>query len=356
MRYAGYDAVTIGEREMNYGLDFLIEEMKQGKFKVVSANLRDKSDSALVFEPYVIETIGGVKIGLLGLLDDDARIVGVFEQLERAYVSSYIEAAREYLPQLKKDADLVIALAHIGLGKARQLAETVPDFDVILVGHGGDRTSSAEKVGETIISKAGSKSSSIGTLLLALDDAGKIVAFDGNVQTLKKPGRKNPDVTRIVTECEKRDKARDRLLSARRYKLPVIPDRPEVVSAKGYLGWETCKQCHSQIHERWSTEPHARAFATLAEGDRWNDPSCLPCHTTGYEVAARTDSADVRPEMWNVQCEACHGMGTQHERGAVMKPVPESVCLRCHTPEWSPDWDYEEALKKIDHGKDGTID
>jgi hypothetical protein len=39
-----------------------------------------------------------------------------------------------------------------------------------------------------------------------------------------------------------------------------------------------------------------------------------------------------------------------------MKPVPESVCLRCHTPKWSPHWNYAEAVKKIDHGKDGSLD
>jgi len=163
MRYAGYDVVTIGEREMNYGLDFLIEETKQGKFKAVSANLRSKTDSALIFEPYVIEKVGGIKIGLLGLLDDDPRIVGVFEQLEKTYVSNYFEAARQYLPELRKKADLVVGLAHVGLAKARKLAETVPDFDVILVGHGGDRTALAEKVGETIIVKSGSKSSKTGS-------------------------------------------------------------------------------------------------------------------------------------------------------------------------------------------------
>jgi hypothetical protein len=289
-------------------------------------------------------------------MDDDPRRVGVFEQLENVYVSSYLEAISDYLPALREEVDLTVGLAHVGLGNARTLAAKYPDFDVLLVGHGSDRTAMAEKVGETIIVKAGSKSSSIGTLLLVLDQDKKIVGFDGNAQTLKKHGRKHLDVQRIVKSCEDREKARDRLLSARKYKLPVIPKRPEVLAAEGYLGWDTCRACHGRIHERWSRDPHASAFATLAEGDKWNDASCLPCHTTGYEVAALRDSSDVRPEMWNVQCEACHGMGTHHRRDGSMRPVPESVCLRCHTPEWSPDWDYEEALKTIDHGEDEAID
>jgi hypothetical protein len=329
--------------------------MKEGRFDVVSANFYTKDDSSLIFDPYVVKKVEGVKIGFLGLIDDDPRKVGVFEQLERAYVTNYVEAARKYLPELQQDCDLVVGLAHVGLGNARKLAEQVPEFDIILVGHGGDRTPMPEKVGETILAKAGSKSSSIGTLLLSLDENKRIVAFDGDAQTLKKFGRKNLEVRDIVATCEDRQKARDRLLAKRSYRMPAIPRRPEVVSAQGYLGWETCQVCHAEIYERWSEGPHAHAFATLAQQDKWNDPKCLPCHVTGYEIAAKRDSTDVRPEMWNVQCEACHGMGTGHNRDGSMGSVPESVCLRCHTPEWTPHWNYEEALEKVDHGKDEEL-
>lgn len=355
MRTAKYDVITLGEREMNYGVDFLMEEVKQGKFDVVCANLFDKQDSNLVFDPYVVKKVGGVKVGFLGLLDDDPRKVGVFQQLEDVYVSNYFGAAKKYIAEVRDKSDLVIALAHVGLGNARTLADSVGEFDAVLVGHGSDRTPMAEKVGETIIVKSGSKSSSVGTLLLALDDNNRITAFDGREETLRNKGRTNPDVARYVKSCEEREQMRDRLLARRRYKLPVIPRRPEVLAADGYLGWETCKACHGDIYERWSRDPHARAFATLAEGDKWNDPACLPCHVTGYEVAAVKDSTDVKPEMWNVQCEACHGMGTKHRRDGSMRLVPESVCLKCHTTDWSPEWDYQEALEHIDHGRDGDI-
>jgi hypothetical protein len=356
MRVVGYDVAAIGEKEMNYGLGFLMDQVKEGKFEAVCANLFSKRDSALIFKPYVIDEVGGVRVAFLGLLDDDPRRVGVFQQLEDVYVTSYVAAAREFAPALREQADLVVALAHVGLGNARKLAEKVPDFDIVLVGHGNDRTPMGEKVGETILMKSGSKSSSIGTLLVSLGEDKKIVGFDGNARTLKKTGRVNPKVDGFVQALEEREEVRKRLLAKRQYKVPSVPRRPEVLAASGYLGGETCKTCHQDIYDRWAENPHAHAFATLAEGDMWNDPKCLPCHTTGYERAARRDSTDIAPEYWNVQCEACHGMGTDHRRDGTMKPVPESVCLKCHTPEWSPDWDYREALKKIYHGKDGSVD
>jgi hypothetical protein len=356
MRTTKYDVAAIGEREMNYGLDFLLEQLKQGRFDAVCANLYTAKDSTLLFAPYVIKKVGGIEVGFLGLLDDDPRRVGVFEQLEGLYVPSYVDAARRYVPEVKAKADIVVALAHVGLANSRKLAELVPEVDIIIAGHGPDKTGMAEKIGETILVKAGNKSNSIGTLALALGEDNRITGFEGLAHSLKSKGRENADVARYVRMCEEQEKQTDRLLARRRYKLPNIPKQPEVAAAEGYLGWETCKACHAKVYERWSEDPHSKAFATLAEGDKWNDPKCLPCHTTGYEIAAQRDSTDVKPEMWNVQCEACHGMGTQHRRDGGMRTVGEEACRRCHTPEWSPDWNYEEALKRIDHGRDEVID
>jgi hypothetical protein len=355
MRMMGYSVVAIGEREMNYGVDYLKDAIDRGRFDAVCANLWSKGDSTLIFKPYVVKKIGDTRVGFIGLLDDDPRRVGVYEQLENVYVTNYQEAARQYLPQLKANSDIVVALAHIGLGNARALAEQIPDFDVILVGYGSDRTPLPEKIGQTVLLKAESKSSSIGTLLLGIGPDNQIVGFEGSAETLNKKGRTDPEVAKIVKTCEDQEKMRDQLLARRKIEVPSFPHTPEVLAASGYLGWETCKMCHEAIYEKWSTTQHAKAFETLAKGDKWNDASCLPCHTTGYEVAAMKDSIDVRPEMWNVQCEACHGMGTKHQRGGMAASVPESVCLKCHTPEWSPNFNYAEALKKIDHGPDAMV-
>ena len=352
MRKTGYDVVGIGEREMNYGLDFLDEELKQGQLLAVCANLYDGRDSSLVFQPYTVTEVDGVKIGIIGLLNDDPRRVGVFEQLEGVYVTNYYEAAYQYLPELREKADIIIALAAIGLGNAKQMVKDIPGFDVVLVAHGADRTPMAEKVNDSIIMKPGTKSSSVGTLLLVFDENNTLIGYDGYTHMLKKKGRTDPEVDKVVKSVEEGEAQREKLLARRKYKLPNIPQRPEVLAAKGYLGWNTCEKCHGQIHRRWAEGPHAHAFETLAADDRWNDPACLPCHVTGYEIAAQRDSSDIKPEMWNVQCEACHGPGTMHRRDGTMAPVDESVCLKCHTPEWSPDWNYEEALKRIDHGKE----
>jgi len=238
--------------------------MKQGHLDAVCANLYHGGDSSLVFEPYTIKEINGVKIGIIGLLNDDPRRVGVFEQLEGVYVTNYYEAAYEFLPELEEKADITVALAAIGLGNAKQMVKDIPGFDVVLVAHGADRTPMAEKVNETIIMKPGTKSSSVGTLLLVFDENNTLIGYDGYTHLLKKKGRINPEVDRVVTSCEEGEQQREKLLARRKYKLPNIPRRPEVLSAEGYLGWDTCQKCHAGIHQRWSEGPHAHAFETLA--------------------------------------------------------------------------------------------
>jgi mono/diheme cytochrome c family protein len=54
-----------------------------------------------------------------------------------------------------------------------------------------------------------------------------------------------------------------------------------------------------------------------------------------------------------VTCEACHGPGAAHvaaEGKAPLEPAKDS-CIRCHTAEMSPAFDYEEAWPVIVHGK-----
>lgn len=356
MRTVKYDVVTIGEADLNYGLNFLLEQVKQGRLNVVCANLYRSVDSTLVFKPYDIKKVAGVRIGFIGVMDHDPRRVGVFQEIEKLYVRNYVEAIRKYLDEVRSKSDIVIALAHIGLANARDLAKEVPELDVIIVGHGADQTAIPQKEGNTIIMKAGSKSSSIATLVLGLDESNSIVGFDGRNYSLHIVGRVNADVERFVKTCEQRQEQREKMLARRTAKLPSIPRVTGVLKEEAYLGWQTCKACHLAIYERWANTPHAKAFATLAEGDKWSDASCLVCHTTGYEIESKRDSTDIRPEMWNVQCEACHGVGTKHRRDGRMRIVPESVCLKCHTPEWSPHWNYKEALKKIDHGKNEVSD
>ena len=66
---AGLDYATFGNHEFDFGVDLLVTRMHQSTFEWLAANLIDRQTNTTVgnAKPYVIRTIGGVKVGILGL-------------------------------------------------------------------------------------------------------------------------------------------------------------------------------------------------------------------------------------------------------------------------------------------------
>jgi hypothetical protein len=138
-------------------------------------------------------------------------------------------------------------------------------------------------------------------------------------------------------------------------------------SAK-YVGIAKCKICHmgearGKVYETWLATPHAKAFENLGAENQKNE-ACLGCHTTGHgkTLAAGATAADLQ----GVQCEACHGPGSDYKAMAVMKNRDEAIkkglvmpteknCLECHGgpfPEGHkevPKFDFATMVKKIEH-------
>ena len=115
-----------------------------------------------------------------------------------------------------------------------------------------------------------------------------------------------------------------------------------------YVGADKCKPCHKIEHTSWSTTKHANAFSSLAPADQ-EKPDCVQCHVTGG-----------KKELPGVQCEACHGPGSDYKTISVMKSkekavaaglvIPtEKVCVQCHNKK-SPtfkSFNFAEASKKV---------
>ena len=121
----------------------------------------------------------------------------------------------------------------------------------------------------------------------------------------------------------------------------------------GYTGSESCKPCHTYEYEKWSSNPHAKAFSTLEEVGSQYDPECVICHVVGMDYESGFISQQKTGHLINVGCENCHGPGSEHilTAGAAELTEPRSTCLDCHTPEHSGDYagNEEEKLQEIKH-------
>ena len=94
---------------------------------------------------------------------------------------------------------------------------------------------------------------------------------------------------------------------------------------------------------------HMKALGTLARKGQSESPECLVCHTTGYTWIGGYDDRPPANRLGNVQCEACHGYGTEHNRGNGWAEQARETCVTCHDAENSPDFDYATYWEKIAH-------
>src|SRR4051812_18490802 len=153
----GLDVATLGNHELDFGVDLLTTRMRQGKWDWVIANIVDRRTNAIVggAHPYVIRRVGGLRVGILGLclVEESMRSPTVRNRL---LLVDPLDAAAKYLPQMKSEGvDVIVALTHLNFATDRALAQRFPDIDVIVGGHEHYPITAVE--GRTLISKAGSE-------------------------------------------------------------------------------------------------------------------------------------------------------------------------------------------------------
>lgn len=136
MRQAGYDAITIGNREFHITAGGFLAKTRGAPCPLLCANIRSKQpDTPLPVQPVGQIEHQGVRVAVLGLT-----VPMITPRMKTAPLSAYlfdppIETARQWVPRLRAEADLLIALTHIGVQQDRLLAEACPEIDVILGGH-----------------------------------------------------------------------------------------------------------------------------------------------------------------------------------------------------------------------------
>ncbi len=151
-----------------------------------------------------------------------------------------------------------------------------------------------------------------------------------------------------------------------------------------YIGVDKCAAtCHKgdtkgKQLEIWQDSKHSQAYKDLQtpEADKIakdkgfttaaaETPQCLKCHTLGKDIDP-AELEDTFDKTQGVQCETCHGPGSEYKKLSIMKDKElakqngliihtekEAFCTTCHNSE-SPtfkSFNYEESWAKIQHSK-----
>ena len=345
MKLLGTDVVGCGDRDLRFGIAWLRSQIKRTGLTVVSANLYDKATKKPTLQPYVIKVVNGVKVGIIGVMSDKADIGPARDSL---YVVEPSNVTKLAIAEMrKKGVTVVVLLSQLGKIESEDLVTAVDGVDALIVGRNAPLVQTGRMIKNTIACYGGEQGQYVGRTILTLGSRNKVTAGENEMFILGPEVPEKKEVADLVRGFEDGFNA----MVARKEKEQVVSVATDSTkNADHFLGSDMCTRCHVAEGEQWKKTAHSRAWATLTERHKDTTPDCIPCHVVGYRQPGGFGMNSTGATMTNVQCESCHGMGTQHESyAAVRRRVTESTCMGCHTSSTSPDFNFARFKPYIDH-------
>ena len=175
-----FDAMVMGNHELDFGQDVLKKRISEATFPVLAANVLGMEE----LKPYVIKEVGGVRVGILGVVAEDTPLLTHPGNVVGLTFVPVQEAVEKVLPEVKKKSDMVVVLSHIGHPADRLLAEQVKGIDVIIGGHSHTKVVNPPVIGETIILQAWEHAKAVGVLDITFEN-GRIKSAKGYLEDIK---------------------------------------------------------------------------------------------------------------------------------------------------------------------------
>jgi 2',3'-cyclic-nucleotide 2'-phosphodiesterase (5'-nucleotidase family) len=356
----GYVAANVGERELAHGVERFLAYSRRAKFQFVSANLVLEPSGEPFVKPYLVHAVevkdreGGrarsVRLGILGLTRATGNFLRSTPDGRNIVIQPPVEAARRWAPELRRKADVTIALVSMRYEDALEVAQAAEDsgapFDFILGGM-GDFVSrdEASLLGSTKVVYAGDQGKRLGETRVFLDGKKRVKNSIFNAVWLTRDFPGDPELEAIVqTQLANINDWH------RTHQVMGSPVAAVTIGA-AYTGGERCGACHAEADRLWRSSAHARALDTLASHGQAFNPECLKCHTTAYGKPGGFVSLQSTPGLAQVQCESCHGASGTHPEAKVagFGKAGMMSCLVCHNRENSPEFNFAIYWERIRH-------
>ncbi|HQN71919.1 MAG TPA: 5'-nucleotidase C-terminal domain-containing protein [bacterium] len=162
MNLIGYDALTIGNHEFDFGLEVFHKMKNAAKFPFLSANIYEEGGTKAVGKDYLEKKFDdGLKVAVLGLTTRETEVITGAGLMGNLVMTDPIIEAKTRVPFLRKNNDIVIVLSHLGFYETDKsfdgyygdnyLPKVVPGIDLIVGGHTQKHLTSPVKIGDTHI-------------------------------------------------------------------------------------------------------------------------------------------------------------------------------------------------------------
>jgi len=199
----GFDAMT-AHWEFAYGPQHLKEFALGLHYPLLAINCYDNETGKLVFPPYLVKEVNGVRAGIIGIASN------IVDKVMPASYSAGVrftlgnEELPGYIAQLRNDekADIVIVVSHLGFPQEMKLAQEVPGIDVLLSGHTHNRLYRPAFSGRTILIQSGCHGSFLGRLDLTIENK-RVADFRHRLLVMEEAVAPDPEVERMIGEVLK---------------------------------------------------------------------------------------------------------------------------------------------------------
>lgn len=112
MNLLGYDASAVGNHEFDKPPAVLAKQRAWAKYPMLAANIY--KDGQRMFPPYAVFERGDYKIAVMGLTTDDTKKMVLPANIVGVEFRKPADEAAKLLPELRGQADMVIAATHMG--------------------------------------------------------------------------------------------------------------------------------------------------------------------------------------------------------------------------------------------------
>ncbi|WP_068780224.1 bifunctional metallophosphatase/5'-nucleotidase [Paenibacillus sp. GM2] len=221
LNLTGYDAITIGNNEgLTFTPELLTETYARLRCPVICNNIveqRTGQPPGWMRRHHIVQR-GPFTIGLIGA----TAAFSNFYSLLGWDALDPLETIQYDVEQLRPRVDLIIVMSHLGILLDRQLAETIPDIDLIIGGHTHHLLEEPLIIGKTAITAAGKFGNYVGLIKYRKNPlSGLPEIYDGKVLQVE-PGVESEGVLSSIDIYRKKAKARlDRTVTTTDRKLLI---------------------------------------------------------------------------------------------------------------------------------------
>lgn len=195
MNLMGYDAMVIGDLDLQLGPDALRQRIADAEFPILSANLKTPADDKLLAQPYALLEVGGRRAGIIGLTWDSAPV-----SADQYVLLNAEEVLARYVGELQEQTDIIIVLSNMGTEEDQRLSSQVSGIDLIVGGRSRQAMPQSwrnEQTG-TILVQAGAQGQWVGRRQLHLDSEGTVTEYSDELLLLTDEYADDPEMRSLI--------------------------------------------------------------------------------------------------------------------------------------------------------------